>query len=40
MLKSVLKGEIRPRVKNNVARKISSHNYRLIMNSSNLFKIF
>ena len=38
--KSMLKGEIRPRVKNNMASKTSSENYRPILNSSNFFKMF
>ena len=37
---NMLKGEIKPRIKDNVASKTSSTNYRPVMNSSNLFKLF
>ena len=37
---NMLKGEIKPRIKDNIASKTSSDNYRPVMNSSNLFKLF
>ena len=35
----MLKGEIRPRIKNNKSSKSASDNYRPVMNSSNIFKV-
>ena len=37
---SMLRGEIRPIIKNPLGNKMSSDNYRPVMNSSNMFKLF